>query len=221
MKTRSVSNIMLPKRLTVRGTKFVVLGLVVCLMVFGLSKVSGAAYVYRINYTSADAYFSDTSGCIVTNVSVYAFNEVGQYPPAPGYSLNGATVSISQYDFCTDTQLISAFGQNFPADQDFQVSPNLDSVTLNTTINVFDYISNTSFPVYVQTTWTSTGPLGRSNAHSHDSFGGCNNIFHRNYNVRPVQASATVSDGVTNFTPDGDTLAAELTSEQSGYVACE
>jgi hypothetical protein len=219
MKTQRVLNVILPKRPAVKGMRSVVLGVVFFLMAFGLSTVSLAGNVLGQDQQSAVAYFSntDSSGC-VTYVSVFANDLFLQFPPGPGASLSEATVLIFN-EYCT--QPIYAYGVTTLPDQDFQVSPNLDSATLNTTINVFDYISNTSFPVYVQTTWTSTGPLGRSNAHSHDSFGGCNNIFHRNYNVRPVQASATVSDGVTNFTPDGDTLAAELTSEQSGYVACE
>ena len=220
MKIQRVSNIMFPKRSKTSGMKFVVLGLVSYLMVFGLSAASWAGNVFRIDQQVASGVFSSTdpSGCIFTQVSIFASDTILQFPPGPGDGSSNGFVSIVQSDFCTGGQVILlAEGLAPLADQDFQVTPTLDSATLIATVNVFDFVSGTSFALNVDMTWTSTGPLGRRNSHSHQSFSGCKTNVHSNSVFRPVQASGAVSDGVKNFTP-GVSDAADLSSDKSGNV---
>jgi hypothetical protein len=219
MKIQKVSNIMSPKRPEASGMKFVVLALVSYLIVFGLSAASWAGSVFRIDQQVASGFFSSTdpSGCIITQVSIFASDVILQFPPGPGHSSSNGFVSIFQFNNCTNVQVIWAEGLTPLGDQDFQVTSKVDSATLNATVNVLDFVSGTSFDVYVDMTWTSTGPLGRLNSHSHQSFSGCKTNVHSNSVFRPVQASGIVSDGVTNFTP-AVFESASLSSDQSGNV---
>ena len=81
-------------------------------------------------------------------------------PPGRGSTSSGVFLAISQYDFCTATQLLSADGFTDLADDDFQVFGNLMSATLNATVTVFDYVSMTSFDVYVDLVWTGAIVVG-------------------------------------------------------------
>jgi hypothetical protein len=155
MKTERASNIMFPKRPGASGMKFVVLGLVSYLMVFGLSAASWAGNVFRIDQQVASGFFSstDSSGCIFTQVSIFASDTILQFPPGPGASSSNGFVSIVQSDFCADSQVILWAEALTPlADHDFQVTSQLGSATLNATVNVFDFISGTPFEVNVDMT---------------------------------------------------------------------
>lgn len=203
------------------GKLIVVTTLVV--IVFGLPKAAEAENVFRITQQIASASFSSTdpSGCILTDVSVFATEAVVQFPPGQGDSSSNGFVSISQFDNCLGTQMLGATGLTPLADEDFQLSPTLDSATLNASINVNDWVSGTSFDVSVNLTWTSTDPLGRLNSHNHDSLPGCKTNSHSTYAFRPAQASGTISDGATNFTPEVGY--GELSSGRAGNVdiGCE
>ena len=103
---------------------------------------------------------------------------------------------------------------------DFQLSgpgQRLESATLNTTIPVFDFVSFTSFDVTINLAWTATGPLTRDNGHFHSQGPGF--IVNGNFNglVRPAEASGSVSDGSTNFTPNPSNFA-QIASVRSGTV---
>lgn len=145
--------------------------------------------------SSADAFFSsvDPSGCIETFVWIFA----GEQSSDPGQ----AGLIMRQYDSCTFTLLMDAYGSSLLADPDFKVAPNLGSATLETTVNVYDYVSGSSFDVFVDFTWTGTGIRNRytENSQWHDHM--CREILHWHGVSRTARASGTVTDGETNFTP--------------------
>ena len=72
---------------------------------------------------------------------------------------------------------------------------------MNTTIEVEDGVSDTFFPVDVSVGWTGTGGPFRLKGH----FQTTNPFFKQTQyfdgTSRSVEASGTVSDGTTNFTP--------------------
>lgn len=145
--------------------------------------------------SSADAFFSsvDPSGCIETFVWIFA----GEQSSEPGQ----AGLIMRQYDSCTFTDLMDAYGSTLLADTEFQVAPNVRSATLETTVNIYDYVSGSSFDVFVDLTWTGTGIRNRytENSQWHDHM--CREILHWHGVSRTAQASGTISDGQTDFAP--------------------
>jgi len=183
-------------------------GLAVTLAFIQLAPASAAqaatvtVFTSHFKDLSATADFQTSSGCVDTFVSV-------------GADASTAGVFITQFDTCSSTLLKEAFGQT--ANPDMQVDQNLRSASLHATIPVYDLVSNTTSPVAVNLTWT-----GGSLRMSEDS------IFHMRGpgiiengqfrgDFRPAVASGTVSDGVTNFTPDPSGFA-QIAKFASGNV---
>jgi hypothetical protein len=174
--------------------------LAMALLALVLPTTAWAADVFKFKGQSADAFFAsvDASGCIVTNVFVFASDDAIHNPPGSGNSSSATSLYISQYNSCTNTQLLGASGYATLADPDFQVQK-LDSATLNATVNVFDFVSNTSFNVSISLAWTATGPTSRQNSHFHFQSPGCTVNGQSNGTFRTASASGSVSDGATNF----------------------
>lgn len=168
---------------------------------FSQSIDASAADVFKFRGHSASAFFSsiDPSGCINTGGSVFAFEDISHSPPGPGSSSAALLIDIFQHDFCTDTPLLSASGSAELAD--FQVAGNLDSATVRATVPMFDSVSGTAFAVTVDLTWTSTSSLGHQSSQYKQNFQGCHVNLKNNSAFRYAEASGTVSDGTTNFTP--------------------
>jgi hypothetical protein len=150
-----------------RRTIPVVVVVLTALVGFVLPGTAEAADVLLLKGGSAEAFFSSTdpSGCISTVVFLVANDENPQSPPDPGSASSHAAVTISQRDECTDTVLLGATGLAELADPDFQVIGPLTSATLDTTIEVFDFVSSSSFNVDVAMTWTGTGDVNRKKHH--------------------------------------------------------
>lgn len=199
---------------------FIILAL--ALTVFGPNTVASAAEIFKAKGLSAEAYFSsvDPSGCIVTDAAVFARDESTQNPPGPGTPSSSVFLYISQYDYCNDLQLLYAEGFSELAITDFQISKNLQWAILNTTVNVYDYVSATNFDVYVDLTWTGIGGLSRQNSHFHFHAPGCHVNSHFQGTARSADVSGSISDGVTNFTPDPGS--GTMFSSKSGdiYIGC-
>jgi hypothetical protein len=164
---------------------------------------ASAADVFKFKDDSASAFFSsiDPSGCINTGGSVFAFTDSSHSPPGPGSSSAAVLIDLFQYNFCTDTLLRSASGSADLASSDFQVTGNLDSATVYAIVPVYDSVSESTFNVTVDLTWTSTSSLGHQSSHIKVNFQGCHVNLKNNSAFRFAEASGTVSDGTTNFTP--------------------
>jgi len=183
---------------------FAVLALAVA--TFSQHTTASAGDVFRQSGNDAIALFSslDPSGCITTDVTVAASDIFNHNPPGPPNVFSGTFIFISQYDFCTDTLLLDASGFNLSlGDKDFQAPGNLTSARLTATINVYDFVSDSNFDVFVDLAWTATSPLSRF--HENDHFvvsPHCKSFGHVIDTFRFAQASGIVSDGATNFTPE-------------------
>jgi len=193
--------------------------LALALATFSLPTTAWAASVFNFKGQSADAFFSSTdpSGCIFTDVFLFASEQTFQNPPGPGIPSSGTGLFISQFDSCTGTQLLAADGFASLAGPDFQVNRTLNSATLNATVNVFDFVSGASFDVDVNLTWTGAGPLARQNGHFHFQSPGCISNGSFSGTFRSATASGSVSDGATNFTP-APSVFASIGSARSGSV---
>jgi hypothetical protein len=194
--------------------------LALALVSFGQNSTASAGNVFHFKGQGADAVFSrvDASGCIFTDVFVQANEQVYRNLPGQGSPFSGAFLSISQFDGCSGTQLLSADGFAELAGPEFQVSgKQLESASLTATINMYDYLSNTSFSVDVNITWTGTNARGRQNSTTHYDFPGCKVNSHYNTTFRYAEASGSVSDGAMNFTPE-PSVGASIFSAKSGDV---
>lgn len=179
---------------------------------------AGGGLGFKFKGPSLVASFLNISGCISTDVFVIASEAMVQDAPGTPSALSFASATIYQYDTCTNTALLHAYGSTNPLPNSaFQVSKMLDTASLNTTINVFDEISGSSFDVDIDLAWTATGPLNRDRAKSHVKSPGC--IMNSNYlgKSRAAQASGTVSDGMVNFA-SGPSISATISSVRSGNV---
>ena len=151
---------------------------------------------------SASFTSTDPSGLIITHVNVFAFEPVSLGKPGEGSSESAVFLLITQIDAQTGTELMRVNAAVFGlAEQDLQISPNLDSATLNTTITVRDRVSGTSFEVSINLTWTATGSRIITNLNFRDITPGpsCNEIENARRATREAEASGTISFGGTVF----------------------
>ena len=167
---------------------------------------------------SAIASFYNVSGCTVTEAFVIASQFKQRDARGPATSLSFASVTVSQFDLCADTLVLYAYGTASPlAPAELQISKKLNTAQLITTVPVFDEISGTNFDVSVDLSWTATGPLSRQQITTHFDTPGCISNSHTQSRSRPAEASGTISDGVTNFSPE-TSLSTSLESVKSGTV---
>lgn len=171
---------------------------------FFLPISASAADIYKSKGTGAEAFFSsiDPSGCIVTDVNVYARDEKFQNPPGPGVPSSWVYLYVFQYDFCNDVQLFYGEGFTYLADTDFVASNRLDRASLETTVSVYSYTTDSYVDVYVDLSWAGSGGISRQNSHFHSHVPGCNINSRFKGSFRSAEASGSISDGSTNFTPE-------------------
>ena len=167
----------------------------------------------------ATAQFGTSSGCINSAVFVAAADRQIKQLSGSIVSDSWASVTILQYNYCEYELLYYASGYTLPlSEEEFQISPQLDLARLNTTVHLFEQVSGTSFDVDVDITWAGVGPI----THVHDNYHirdvGCIINTRLEGKSRTAEASGTVSDGTTNFTPDPDG-SARLSLLNSGRVA--
>lgn len=166
---------------------------------------------------TADAFFSSTQGCVVTDVGVFAADgRIKTGPGGPEVASMAATF-ISQFDVCTQTQLLAADGFAELAPGEFQIDAELTAATLTATIEVFDFVSGTSFPVDVDVSWTGFGDTFTVKDRFHQRAPGFKANFRFDGTFRDATAAGTVTDGTTNFTPE-PAVFAQLGSVRQGEV---
>ena len=178
-----------------------------------------AIEMFNFRGESVSALFTSTDGCIETTVFVAATEGVSQTAPAPGSPVTEVALFILQYDLCTDTRLVSAEALTSVPEADFQVSKKLEQATLDTTVTVTDFAADppASFDVFIDLTWTATGPLSRQGDNVNFNDHGCNihNRFHGT--SRTAEASGSVSNGTINYTPQ-PSAQAFIVSANSGTM---
>jgi hypothetical protein len=156
----------------------------------------------------------DPSGCIETDTFVSANLPSYQQLPSKPVTTGVASVNIFEYDSCTDTTILDASGltEDLPAGA-LQVSKQLDQASLVATIPMLNIDTNETFSVDVNVSLVGTSAIHRDDVNSNDFYGGGCHVLNRwKGSGRTASATGTVTDGVTNYTPD-PTDAGEI-----GYV---
>lgn len=160
----------------------------------------GGSFSFRGPSVVAEFYYPDASGCIYTDLVVSGSQATVRDVPGPADNLSFASVNLLQYDACSNTALLSAWGSVNPlAGGDLLISNRLSSASLNTTVNLFDEISASNFDVDLDLAWASTGPISRQRNRMNDNYPGCHMIQHWSGTSRPAAASGSVSARGTNF----------------------
>jgi len=200
--------------------------LVIAIAAFGQSGVAsaGGGQAFQFRGQNAVANFSsvDESGCIRTDVYLWGSEDVFSSEPGQPIPSSEAYVLISRYDTCNDDQLLLADGVAGLSGENFQVGRGLDSATLHTPVTVFDSESGNWFEVVLDITWTANSPLTRVNDHILSHTPSCLINERRHGELRFADASGTVSDGWTNYTPYSAYFAT-INSLKSGatVIGCE
>jgi hypothetical protein len=136
-----------------------------------------------------DAFWFYTDGCIETFVGIY------------GVAGTSVGAQLSQRDICSDPAVLldagTGQGQTQPDDA-LTINPGLSKAELHATVTVFDAVSGTSFPLFIDLVYDRVG--GRGDCSStpegpHPPPEGVKDI------ACSAVATGTVTDGVTNYTP--------------------
>lgn len=170
--------------------------------------------------STAYFYQVDPSGCVVTEVNIFASQHYFQSPPGPGTEGPFVSLVIFQNDVCTGTQLFSASGATETLN--LQVDQKLNWATLDATVNVWESVTETFQDIYLDLSWTASGPAVHRNNRYHFNSPSCHLMSRSNGVYRSADVWGSVSDGTTNFTPDL-TQSAEIFSTVSGnlLVGCD
>ena len=148
---------------------------------------------------------TDSTGCFVTQVFIGDSLETQHTPPGSPQYTPVLTVEVDQFNLCNPTALLS--GQGITGTFTSSIANNLSSASLSTTIGLFDFISGNNLNVTVNLNWTGTGDVQHGTSATHYNANGTTIISVAHGAFRSGQASGTVSDGMTNYTPLPDNSA--------------
>lgn len=170
---------------------------------------SPTTFEFKSQGLSATASFDNLSpdGCIDTFADVDASQST-----AHNQTFSSAFVFIGVANVCTNTPLLEASG--FTTTADFQIDPKLLSASLNTTISVTDALTNNTFNVSVSMAWTSTSAIAHEDQTFHLHTKAFTENSHFNAAFRDANASGTVSDGTTNYTPSPAFFAQTMSAKE-------
>lgn len=167
-----------------------------------LPTTTSAAELSKLKGSSADYYFNGFDGCVYTDVFVLVNGVQTHNPPAAPTVETRVWVGINQLDFCAGEfgeLTMTGWGDASLQNGEFQATSKLSSASLDTTVDFFDTVSSTSFPIDVSLSWTGTGDLQRSQLHLRDRFGLSLFILRSSGTSRSATVTGTVSDDVTTF----------------------
>ena len=175
---------------------------------------------FKFKGKSVMSIFTSTDGCIETQVFVAATQGVSRSLTGAGDPATEVALLILQLDICSDTRLVAAESLSTVPAADFQIDKKLAQATLNTTVTATDYAADppASLDVFIDLTWTATGPLSRDNDNAHFQTPGCviNNRIHGT--SRTAEASGSVSDGTTNYMTGPSTQALTMSSNNGVLI---
>ena len=198
--------------------------MILALAIVGQTTNAFAVSMFRFKGLGANASFSsmDASGCIRTNVDVFTAEAMLHSPPGQKGPFTSVDLYFSQYNLCTETALIAAEGIADLADPDLQIDAKLNSASLHTTLTMLDSLTGQPFDLYVDLTWTATVPATREHPNIHYGDKDCKVLNHGTAILQAADATGTVSDGFTNFTPDPSVGALLVSSNSSDMsIRCD
>lgn len=199
--------------------KKIIFSLIIALLLLGAMRPAPALAgdIFKFSGRNAQAFFYSESDCVATFVAVFANEGRFQSPPGPPGQGSFASIFIDQFDFCTGESLLIADGFKTLEESEFTIDRQLSSASLNTSTEMFDFVSGTPFTVDVNVNWTGTGDLFRQSFMSKFQSPHCKFMDRFRGTFRNAEASGVVTDSTTNFTPV-PTSGASLGQSTSGSL---
>ena len=158
---------------------------------------------------NAGADFDSTAGCVDTHVGIIGIAVLQATTVANGGVTHNAGangfIEVAQFDHCTNTQLLDAVSPccDGPSLEGLSVARDLTTATLNARMPVIDSVTNTTKNLTVRLAWTAIPPLTRDSFEFHLTDPGLTHLHFSDHGTGyGAEASGTVSDGATNYTPD-------------------
>lgn len=155
---------------------------------------------FRGKTAFGDFYTTDPTGCISTSVYTFATESRSQVSGGGGSAgVAAASISIYQYNGCTDEELACLSGSITPSNSELSMAGNLASATLNATFEAFDCYTGASQPVSAAITWTGQGDIYRGNSHNSYDYGSYRYSYRSSGQSRYAPMSGSVSLGGTTL----------------------
>jgi hypothetical protein len=186
--------------------RFVMLALLaLTVLAMGLPSATRAASdVYRFRGQIADASFLTPDAldpCIVTDVWVRGFSG-GTVQPGHTQTPSLVAVQLTKYNQCEyEPSLISADGIAWLSGEALHIDPQLDTAFVRATVDLYDGVSNTTFPVALDLTWTGSGDTIRGRNWTHARQTNFLSITSMAETIRISEAHGTVLLRGDNVTP--------------------
>jgi hypothetical protein len=159
----------------------------------------------------------DPTGCISTYVDVSVYESIYRNPPQDPGSYAAAYLYISRYDYCQNLYLNEIYGYANLAEGAFDTRGKLQTTRLVTTMEVYDWLTNTTAPVSIDLTWTGTGDVSRGSYNSRGNYPSYRYMYHSVGSSRPADVTGSVVLGGTNLIT-GSSAWGSLSESQSGSV---
>jgi hypothetical protein len=198
--------------------------LILMLAVLSQHTTASALSTFKFRGLSANTSFEsvDASGCIVSRLDLFTTEGMVRFAPGKSELQSSTAIFLSRYDQCTDTLLLAAEGVKDLAEPELQISSRLDSATLNTTVTMVDTLTGDTFDLSVDLSWVGIGPTRQQDSSFRFGDKVCRIMGRYKLTIRGAIATGTVTDGVTNFTPQ-DSFAGELISgnNREMTIGCE
>ena len=191
-----------------------------CLVMLAFPLVGRAASVYHYSGQNATAYFSSTdeTGCISTDVILFAFDGKVKVAPGPKETQSEAALAISRYDYCTETYVMNAYGGSTLAGPDFTMrGGNLSSARIRATFQLWEEVSSSFIEVSADLTWKGIGAAQRGNDHYHFRSPGFMINNQSNSVYRSAEVFGTIKDETTIYNA-GTSMFGDLSSSKSGSL---
>jgi hypothetical protein len=196
---------------------------------FTPSHATAAAESTTFKGASAFASFTSTApdGCLVTYAGITASDERIKESGGKPQTISEVYVTVYLVNICTDPfeVLVDAFGQAQLSAEALQVDKNLNSATLNTTIEACNYLPGVPncvpIPVAINLTWSGIGPVRNEKSQYQFDDGSCKVHSAYNGSIRDAVATGSMTAPGINFTPE-PSVSAQIADVKKGttYINC-
>lgn len=156
---------------------------------------------FRGSTATADVYQFDEASCISTAAYIFVTESRYKYSSASSTESAYASVSLSQYNDCTSTEPVCVYGSVELPNGAFDIHGNLQSATLNTTINGYDCYTGEPAAIAVNLTWTGDGDVFNGRSNSSYSYPGYRFSYRSQGQNRYATVSGSVSSGGVTLNP--------------------
>jgi hypothetical protein len=182
-----------------------VFGLVSVFVVLGAPLSARATppqiYVFHTSYTMLDATFSTTDGCVSTVAEIASIASRTQNPAESPETALLITATVERWTVCPAYELqLNAFGSETYAGATVVAPASLTRASLQGSVPVPDSVTNQTFNLAIDLSWTCPGPAVPSPYifQEHESTFTIN--LHGQVRLNAgCQANGSVSDGTTPY----------------------